>query len=147
VHGELAAPLLGSHQLQVGDVGARHQEHEPDGREQRQQGLAHCPGDRVVERADVRDQTAHLAGSGFLVLVLQQRLKRRGRFSNRRARPQPRHQIDLAAGRVAKGTIDRHSVRGPPQLDAGGVIEIVRHHADDREALLAEADAPAEDRG
>jgi hypothetical protein len=56
-------------------------------------------------------------------------------------RTQPRNEIDLAPRGVAERLAGADGVRRPPHLDAGGKIDIGRHHADDGECVVAEKHA------
>ncbi len=142
--GELAPASFHPHQLQVGDVGAGDEEDERHGCQQGQQGPPRGADDRILEPADVGDGAAEAA---IGLVMAQDRLQRGRRRRHRRAGPQPRHEIDLAPGRVAERAVGRHGVRGRPDVHAGRVVQIGGHHADDREAPFAQRDAPAEHGG
>ena len=74
------------------------------------------------------------------VQPLGQRRDLARRLLERDAGTKPANQVDLAACGITKWTTRRHRARGPPHFNASRVVEIRRHHTDDREGAASLSD-------
>ena len=135
---------LGTHQQQVGDVGAGNHQQQADGGKQDEDRLAHVADGRVVEAPhDGRESPGHVAAPFPFELPRQAR-QLAGQLLRRDARSKAGDQVDLAPRRIAKGAVGRHRTRWSPHLDAPRVVDARRHDADDRERLLVHVQPSAD---
>ena len=130
--------------MQRRHVGARHEQHEADASEQREQGRArraeHGFGERRHDRRDPRRLV--------LLPVVARRVGRQvaARLRERHAGLEPAEGAHPPHARLLRELADARYERRP-QLGSGGIGEAPRHHAHDRERLAIEHDRGADDAG
>ena len=143
-HRDLARPRRRARQQQVGDVGARDQQHEADRAHQRQEHDADRAGvEAFVERLDDADGELLVAGrmrrGQALDDAVELGLRLRRRTTPGFRRREHGEVADVAALLLLRRRDGRH-----PQLGVGRELDAGRHHADDRRRLAVDADGQAE---
>ncbi len=156
-HGDLARPRRGPAEDQRRDVGARHQQHEADGREQQQERPLHPPGDLLSQRrGGESDREARVLQLGGIrgVDPSCQDVELRPCFAYRHALLEPADHavVELAAASLTLPVAERHRYPDAGRLvvplgAAAGELEARRHDADHRVRPAVERDRLADDRG
>ena len=126
------------------DVGAGDEEHESDSGEEHEQGQPNITDNDVLVGPHDRCQPSRGARRSLGLEPRGQTTELARGLLNRRARAQPRDQVDQRREvRVDDGRRQRR--HADPRLGAARVLESGRHHADDREPPLPQGQRTSDD--
>ena len=146
-HRDLVRSSGGASQQQVGHIRAGDQQEQSDGAEQGEQRRAHGSADEFGQRR--KSGTASLIGSGVLCRQPAcQHVQLLARRFDRYSGLQPSHRV--LDSRIAIHCPLRRHAQGNPHFGQRctiGELEALRHHADDGERFVAEADLASDARG
>ena len=146
---ELAPPRDRARQQQVGDVGARNQQHEPDGGEQDEKGRPHVAAQGVAHRRD-RNGAGLVIGWMLPAQLLADAVHLGRRAVDGDARLQLGQGVNgpAAAAAIRLIVADRHPDLGGRVEEPLGVERLERsgHDAEDAERPVLQRDGAAHDR-